>query len=106
MAKKSRTKQDWHREDIKAALRKGGSSFSMLARKHGYHVSAVRLALVVPYPKMERLIAEALGTTPPVIWPSRYTPGALANPRNWRRLNNVNCSPSAPAGNVNSELAA
>lgn len=106
MAKKSRTKQDWHNEDIKAALRKGGSSFSKLARKHGYHVSAVRHALRVPYPKMERLIADELGITAPDIWPSRYTPGALANPRNWRRLNNVNCSSSAPAGNVNSESVA
>lgn len=102
MAKKP-AQRDWHREDIKAAIRKRFGSMSELARVRRVDVSVIRRALQVPYPKVERLIAEALGTTAPSIWPSRYSDVQLSNPRHWRRLSNTNSSPSAPGGNVNSD---
>lgn len=65
--------QDWHKEDIKAALRKKGTNMNDLARQHGYrNYSAIRQALQHAYPKVERIIAAALGVPPETIWPSRY----------------------------------
>lgn len=65
--------QDWHKEDIKAALRKRGTNMNDLARQHGYrNYSAIRQALQHAYPKVERIIAAALGVPPETIWPSRY----------------------------------
>jgi Ner family transcriptional regulator len=44
-----------------------------LARAHGYrNFSAIRQALQHAYPKVERIIASALGVPPETIWPSRY----------------------------------
>lgn len=65
--------RDWHPADVIAGLRKRGTNLSQLARKHGYtHPSTVRLALAKPFPKAERIIADALHVQPAVIWPSRY----------------------------------
>lgn len=81
--------QDWHRADIKAALEKAGWTLRALAIAHGSkHGTTLRQALDHPYPKAERIIAEAIGVEPAVIWPSRYanrfakkcnTPQPLAN---------------------------
>lgn len=64
---------DWHRADIVAELRKAGWSLRKLSLHHGY-ASGTTLgnALVRSWPKGERLIAEAIGVHPAVIWPSRY----------------------------------
>lgn len=64
--------QDWHRADIKAALEKAGWSLRKLAIARGYFPGALRNPLNGPWPKGERIIAEAIGTTAQVIWPSRY----------------------------------
>lgn len=64
--------QDWHRADIKAALEKAGWTLRKLAIARGYCAGALRNPLNVPWPKGERIIADALGTTPQIIWPSRY----------------------------------
>ncbi len=64
--------KDWHRADIKASLEKRGLSLARLARLHGYGRSSPALALRLPWPKMERLIAAAIGVRPQEIWPSRY----------------------------------
>jgi len=66
--------QDWHRADIVAALRKSGWSLRQLARHHGYaSPTTLTHALDRPWPKGERLIAEALDRDPAEIWPSRYS---------------------------------
>jgi len=83
MAKKP-APQDWHKEDIKAALRKKGTNMNELARQHGYrNYSAIRQALQHSYPKVERIIAKAIGVPPETIWPTRYnvksTPVASAH---------------------------
>ena len=62
-----------HRNEwIKFQLRLRGSSLSQLARDQGVTRQAVRNALSSRYPKMERVIAAAIGLDPRVIWPERY----------------------------------
>lgn len=63
---------DWHREDIKAAIRRRGVTLAELAGCFGVHRSAVSIALQRPYPRLEAMIAKFLGETPQAIWPSRY----------------------------------
>lgn len=64
---------DWHRADIVAALRKSGWSLRRLSAHHGYaSPNTLTHALAKPWPKGERLIAEAIGIDPAEIWPSRY----------------------------------
>lgn len=64
--------QDWHRADIVAALRKAGWSLRRLSRYHGYEAGSLGQALKRPWPRAERLIAEAIGVAPEAIWPTRY----------------------------------
>lgn len=63
---------DWHPEDVKAAIRKTGITLTDLSTGAGYEKSAVGKALFQPWPQVEDIIAERLGTAPWVIWPSRY----------------------------------
>lgn len=63
---------DWHPEDIKAAVRKRGSTLSAIARSAGMTPSALGLALVLPRAEAERAIAAFLKVHPKSIWPSRY----------------------------------
>lgn len=65
-------KQDMHRADIIAGLKKRGTSLSALARAQGYSSSTLQNALNSKWPKGERIIAEALDLDPAEIWPSRY----------------------------------
>ena len=53
-------------------LRKAGWSLRKLSRHHGYSPGALGHALHVRWPKAQRLIADALGTKPEEIWPTRY----------------------------------
>lgn len=39
---------------------------------HGLSPNTLKGALTSPYPKAERIIADALGLTPEEIWPQRY----------------------------------
>lgn len=65
---------DWHKADIKAALHKRGLTMKGLSIANGYRsVDAVAQALHRPYPKVERIIAQALGVEAKTIWPSRYS---------------------------------
>jgi Ner family transcriptional regulator len=63
---------DWHPADIICGLWKRGTSVHRLSRQNNYAPTALHIALRRPWPKAERLIAEALGVTPQDIWPSRY----------------------------------
>ena len=63
---------DWHPEDIKAAVRKSGSTLAAIARRAGRTPGALGLALTLPRAEAERVIAAALDVHPMVIWPSRY----------------------------------
>lgn len=99
MAKKPHKSRGPHKEDIKAAIRKLYGSVDELSRQSGVHKSILRAALIRPYPKAEAIIAKALNSTAPELWPERYTEEELANHRNWRRLVNV------PALNLTQEAA-
>ncbi|WP_354624872.1 helix-turn-helix transcriptional regulator [Psychromonas sp. MME2] len=71
------TKQDMHRADIIAGLKKRGTSLAALARAQGYSSSTLQNALNSKWPKGERIIANALGLEPAEIWPSRYNKPAF-----------------------------
>lgn len=66
------TPSDWHREDIKAAVRKSGATLASLSMNAGYHHSAANQTLCRPWPAIEAVIARHLGVRPQDIWPSRY----------------------------------
>ncbi|MGC6388719.1 helix-turn-helix domain-containing protein [Ewingella sp. S1.OA.A_B6] len=68
--KLSRT--DWHQADIIASLRKRGTTLAAVSRAAGLSSSTLANALSRPWPKGEKIIAEALDVNPAVIWPSRY----------------------------------
>lgn len=70
---------DWHKADIIAAIHKKGSSLAELSRLAGLSSSTLANALTRPWPKGERIIAEFLGVSPMVIWPSRYTTKSSKN---------------------------
>lgn len=63
---------DWHPEDVKAAVRKTGASLTALALAHGLSESALRRALLSPWPRAQTIIARHIGLRPQAIWPSRY----------------------------------
>jgi len=57
---------------IKYQLHRRGHTLTSLGREHGVSRHAVGLALRRPYPKMEAIIAKALGLHPAELWPERY----------------------------------
>lgn len=72
------TENDLHPAEIIASLRKRGTSLAAVSRRAGLASSTLANTLVRHWPKGERLIANALETTPEKIWPSRYDkPGHL-----------------------------
>ena len=64
----------WHKEDIKAAVRKLGKTLSDLARDNGLPESTVRNALSRPLKSGEIAIAEFLSVPLYELWPDRWTP--------------------------------
>lgn len=72
MAKKPAT-QDWSKAKIRYAVHERGLTFKGIALKHGYRsVDAISQCLHRPYPKAQRILAEAIEERPENIWPSRY----------------------------------
>lgn len=70
------TEAGWHREDIKAAIRKRKVTLAELSRRIGdEHGEAVRVALQRPWPAVEQRIAEFLSVPADKLWPDRYTDG-------------------------------
>lgn len=65
-------REDLHRADIIAALKKKGISMSALSRENGLASTTLANALDRPWPKGERIIASALDMEPAEVWPSRY----------------------------------
>ncbi|MNC16429.1 DNA-binding transcriptional regulator Nlp [compost metagenome] len=64
--------KDWHRADILAGVRKTGITLAGLSRKAGLGDSTLANAFARPWPRGEKIIADAIGVEPWVIWPSRY----------------------------------
>lgn len=68
-----KTANNWHREDVIAALHKAGWSLRQLSFQHGYSSgSSLKNALDKPWPKGERIIADAIGVPAEEIWPERF----------------------------------
>jgi Ner family transcriptional regulator len=61
-----------HPEDIKASVRKRGTTLTKLATDNGLSPSACRKALKVPVPRADRAIAACIGKSLHDIWPLRY----------------------------------
>lgn len=72
--------KDWHVEDIKAAIRKTGTSLKDLASAHGYDRTVMSHVMRKPWPAIERIIAKRIGVKPSEIWPSRYSPNESPRP--------------------------
>lgn len=78
---KKTSRKDWHRAQILCALKMAGWSISSLSLHHNYASRhTLSHALHRPWPKGERLIAEAIGKAPEEIWPSRYFDDSTARP--------------------------
>jgi Ner family transcriptional regulator len=88
--------QGWHREDIKAELRKRLGPVTILSRAWGYGPAAITSTLLRPdySPAIEQRIAEALGQHPHTLWPDRWTPEGVARPRS---TNSTHPSVAIPA---------
>lgn len=65
-------RKDWHRADVISALKKKGISLASLSRDNGLKSGSLYNALIRPWPKGEKIIANAIGEKPENIWPSRY----------------------------------
>lgn len=60
------------REWIKYNLKIRGLSFSELGRRHNRSRQIVARALYETSPYWQRVIAEAVGSTPQALWPERF----------------------------------
>lgn len=65
-------KKNWHTADIIAALHRKKISLSEVSRQAGLSSSTLANALTRPWPRGEKLIADALNMAPQDIWPERY----------------------------------
>lgn len=86
---------DWHKEDIKAAVRKTGATLQSLSIAAGYHPSAGNQTLIRQWPNMQAVIARHLGLRPQDIWPSRYLPSGAPKPGAWSKVNRRRGVPAA-----------
>lgn len=71
MADRLPAPRDWDRHEVVAAVRRRGLTIAHLARENGLSSGAFSQALVKPYPRAERIIADALGLRVEDIWPLR-----------------------------------
>ena len=61
-----------------------GTNLAALAREQGVDRTCMYHAFVAPYPRMERIIARALGLEPQQLWPDRYGPDGRSNRKRGR----------------------
>lgn len=87
---------------IKYQLELRGITLKALSLSNGLFRNSVAQALWRPYPHMERIIAEALGMRPEVIWPERYSAMRHPAPRHRTKgRHTADVSPRAAEGNGN-----
>ncbi|MBN4664211.1 helix-turn-helix domain-containing protein [Pandoraea nosoerga] len=88
----------WHKEDIKAAIRKRGTTMNALARERGLPPSTVRNALGRPAFSGELAISQFLGVPAHELWPDRWTPdGRRIRPRYAHKYIEPECGGQANA---------
>lgn len=83
----SQQSRGWHPEDIKAAIRKKGTTLSALATNNGLSDSACRAALIRSVPEAERVISTFLNVPLHVLWPARHERPASGTTRHERDEN-------------------
>lgn len=71
---------DWHAADIIAALKKKGTTLAKLSRQSGFSSSTLHNAMIRPWTKGEKIIADTIGVSPETIWPSRYIDSKTLKP--------------------------
>lgn len=89
-----RTYRGWHPEDIKAEIRKRGVTVSDLGKRHGLSGSAMRLSLVSPVPRADKVIAEFLGVPLHALWPARYDAEGHPIYRKYRSRSQADTTPA------------
>lgn len=67
----------WHKEDIKAAVRKRGSSLHRLARENGLNPITMTVAVYTRLPGYHDVIAEFIGVPHRELWPHWYDENGL-----------------------------
>ncbi|HCC3328771.1 TPA: helix-turn-helix domain-containing protein [Salmonella enterica] len=72
MSRKEDPGVDWHPEIIKAEIHKRGLSLRALSVEAGYSKDSLKSVLRTPCKPYQQIVADALGVSPEVIWPSRY----------------------------------
>lgn len=91
---------DWPSYLIVFKLREKHISLRRLSRLNGYAPGSASAALYVRWPRMERLIAHAIGVPPKTIWPSRYHPDGTPSGRGERGRYRTKNSTGTPFVNV------
>lgn len=103
-ASKKTSQEDWHPEDIKAALRKKGITLTRLAKLNNVKdSSSFSACLVRPMRANEQRIADALGVHPKELWPSRYNEDGSRKPQG---IHALQCTAGNAVCNGNDRLAA
>ncbi|WP_162943352.1 helix-turn-helix domain-containing protein [Shigella flexneri] len=69
MRQREDSDRDWPSLKIQLALKDNGWSFSLHA---GYAQDSLKAVVRTPNKKYERVISDAIGVPPEIIWPSRY----------------------------------
>ncbi|MGY4028106.1 helix-turn-helix domain-containing protein [Aeromonas rivuli] len=64
--------QDWPKKFIEGVLEMKGVTVVELSEKAGLKPYTLRNVFYRHWPKGERIISEACGVSPDVIWPSRF----------------------------------
>lgn len=62
----------WHKEDIKAEIRKRGKTLKAVAEAYGVSASTVRNAVIHPSHSGEKVIADFLKVPLHELWPDRW----------------------------------
>ncbi len=103
---------DWPSHYLLYRLREARTSYARISRLNGYCPTAAIMVNHQPWPKMEAIVAKALGVTPRDIWPSRYNedgtpiPGAHTKLQRRLRARNKNMAQPRSADNVEVSNAA
>ena len=64
--------QNWHRADVLARVRKGGTTLAGLARRAGLSRQSLSWALIKPHPRANEAIAGFLGEPVGKLWPEWF----------------------------------
>lgn len=65
-------RRNWHKEDIKAEIRKRGSNLHALARENGLVPNHMARSLRFRFPTYHAVIADFLGVPVQELWPHWY----------------------------------